>query len=259
MGLCYDCGFRALTLALALRLPGDYLPLEGPGVTDQQESVAGLSGHSLLTAFPLKCGSRMRRPMERGGGRESVADLLRHSLTAKGGNEGCWSGCLGRSTAENQTDRRASTAFLIGLDIGTAAGTGRHRPGSPASAQRKGHLPAAPREIGLLRHYGADSFPHFARPGSVSTLWMGVRGGHGGQDGQRWTAPILVCGQSNDFHFLGLDDELGGVLCLKLGIQAHTVPFDGLLGEIEFGSDFFVGEAFGHEGEDVALPVCEFG
>ena len=28
MGLCYDCGFRALTVALALRLPGDYsLPL----------------------------------------------------------------------------------------------------------------------------------------------------------------------------------------------------------------------------------------
>ena len=55
--------------------------------------------------------------MERGGGRESVADLLRHSLIAKGGNEGCWSGCLGRSAAENQTDRRTSTAFYIGLDI----------------------------------------------------------------------------------------------------------------------------------------------
>ena len=66
--------------------------------------------------------------MERGGGRESVADLLRHSLTAKGGNEGCWSGCLGRSTAETQTDRRASTAFFIDPDIGTAAGTGYHRP-----------------------------------------------------------------------------------------------------------------------------------
>ena len=129
-----ESGIRALTVALALRLPGDYLPLEGPGVTDQQESVAGLSGHSLLTAFPLKCGSQRRGPMERGGGRESVADLLRHSLTAKGGNGGCWSGCLGRSTAENQTDRRASTAFLIDLGIGTAAGTGHHRPGSSASA-----------------------------------------------------------------------------------------------------------------------------
>ena len=71
-----ESGIRALTLALALRLPGDYLPLEGPGVTDQQESVAGLSGHSLLTAFPLKCGSLGRRPMERGGVRKSVAYLL---------------------------------------------------------------------------------------------------------------------------------------------------------------------------------------
>ena len=60
-----ESGIRALTVALALRLPGDYLPLEGPGVTDQQESVAGLSGHSLLTAYPLKCGSRRRGPMER--------------------------------------------------------------------------------------------------------------------------------------------------------------------------------------------------
>ena len=66
--------------------------------------------------------------MERWGGRESVADLLRHSLTAKGGNEGCWSGCLGRSTAENQTDRRASTTFLIDPGIGTDAGTSCHRP-----------------------------------------------------------------------------------------------------------------------------------
>ena len=129
-----ESGIRALTLALAQRLPGDYLPLEGLGVTDQQESVAGLPGHSLLTAFPYKCAGTWRRPMERGGVRESVADLLRHSLTAKGGNEGCWSGCLGRSTAENQTDRRASTAFFIDPGIGTAAGTGYHRPGSSASA-----------------------------------------------------------------------------------------------------------------------------
>ena len=63
-------------MALALGLPGDYAPLEGPGVTDLQESVAGLSGHSLLTAFPLKCGSWRRWPMERGGVRKSVADLF---------------------------------------------------------------------------------------------------------------------------------------------------------------------------------------
>lgn len=118
MGLCYDCGFRALTVALALRLPGDHAPLEGPGVTDQQESVAGLSGHRLLTAFPYKCGRLMRWPCVRWGVRESVADLLRHSLPAKGGIEGCWSGCLCCSNAEAQTDRRASTASFI--DLGTA-------------------------------------------------------------------------------------------------------------------------------------------
>ena len=68
-------GFGAPTLALALRLPGDYGPW-GRWGTNQQESVAGLSGHSLLTAFPLKCGSLGRRPMERGGVRKSVAYLL---------------------------------------------------------------------------------------------------------------------------------------------------------------------------------------
>ena len=134
MGLCYGGGFWATTLALVLPLPGDYFPLEGPGVIGQQESVGGKAGHSLLTAFPYKCGSRRRRPMVREGVRESLADLLRQSLTAKGGNEGCWSGCYGRSAAENITDRRASTAFYIGPGTGTAAGTGHHRPESATSA-----------------------------------------------------------------------------------------------------------------------------
>ena len=89
MGLCYDCGFGALTVAPVLRLPGDYFPLEGPGVIGQQESVGGEAGHSLLTAFPYKCGSRRRRPIVREGVRESLADLLRQSLPAKGGNRGC--------------------------------------------------------------------------------------------------------------------------------------------------------------------------
>ena len=71
-----ESGIRGMTVAPALRLPGDYLPLGGPGGMDQQESVAGLSGHSLLTAFPYKCGSLVRRPMEREGVRKSVADLL---------------------------------------------------------------------------------------------------------------------------------------------------------------------------------------
>ena len=127
MGLCYGGGFWALTLALVLPLPGDYSPL-GVGGINQQESVAGPAGHSLLTAFPYKCGCLVRWPSVRGGVRESLADLLRQSLPAKGGNGGCWSGCLGRSAAENQTDRRASTASFIGSGIGPAAGTGYHRP-----------------------------------------------------------------------------------------------------------------------------------
>ena len=45
-------GFGAPTLALALRLPGDYGPWGRWGI-NQQESVAGLSGHSLLTLFPF--------------------------------------------------------------------------------------------------------------------------------------------------------------------------------------------------------------
>ena len=121
-------GFWAATLALVLPLPGDYFPLEGPGVIGQQESVGGEAGHSLLTAFPYKCGSRRRGPFVLEGVRESLADLLRQSLTAKGGNRGCWSGCYGRSAAENITDRRASTAFYMDGGISTVVGTGLHRP-----------------------------------------------------------------------------------------------------------------------------------
>ena len=40
---------------------------------NQQESVGGEAGHSLLTAFPYKCGSRRRRHIVRGGVREFVA------------------------------------------------------------------------------------------------------------------------------------------------------------------------------------------
>ena len=130
MGLCYDGGFRAPTLALALQTPGRLsLPLGSRRGLNPQESVGGEAGHSLLTSSPYKCGCLVRRPSVRGGVRESLADLLRQSLPAKGGNRGCWSGCFVRSAAENQTDRRASTASLIDLGTGTATGTGHHRPG----------------------------------------------------------------------------------------------------------------------------------
>ena len=57
-------------LALALRLPGDYGPW-GLWGTNQQESVAGLSGHSLLTAFPLLGG---RERSDRAGINQPKAD-----------------------------------------------------------------------------------------------------------------------------------------------------------------------------------------
>lgn len=45
---------RGTTLALALRLPGDYLPLEGSGVTDQQ---VPLSLSTPASALPLEQGT----------------------------------------------------------------------------------------------------------------------------------------------------------------------------------------------------------
>ena len=52
MGLCYVRGFGALTVALAGGLPGDYGPWGLWGM-NQQESVAGPAGHSLLTLLPF--------------------------------------------------------------------------------------------------------------------------------------------------------------------------------------------------------------
>ena len=77
-----------------------------------------------MTAFPLKCGSLAARANGAEGVRESVAGLSGHSLTAKGGNRGCWSGCLGGGSAGDQTDRRASTFSLIDLGIGKTVGLG---------------------------------------------------------------------------------------------------------------------------------------
>ena len=127
------------------------------------------------------CGSRRRGAIVRGGGRESVADLLRHSLTAKGGNEGCWSGCLGRSTAENQTDRRASTASFIDPGTGTAAGTGHHRPGSSASAQNIHPVLIAPPYIGLGQMVTGDCCRFF------SHFLQGVHSVDGWTEWTRWT------------------------------------------------------------------------
>lgn len=121
--------------------------------------------------------------MEREGGRETVADLFGHSLTAKGGNGGCWSGGLGRSAAENQTDRPASTAFHIGLGISTAAGTGCHRPGSSASAQNIHPVLIAPPYIGLGQWVTGDRYRFFSRF---------LRGVHSVDGWTEWTGWTVV-------------------------------------------------------------------
>ena len=92
------------------------------------------AGLLAVTAFPLMCGGFAAKANGAESVRKSVPGLSGYSLAAKGGNECCWSGCLWRSAAETQTDRRASTAFLIGSYMGTAAGIADHRPGSSASA-----------------------------------------------------------------------------------------------------------------------------
>ena len=95
MGLCYDCGFWALTVAPALPLPGDYaLPLGSRRGINQHGELAVAEGPlrgEQPTAdrdrFPFICGE---------GVREFVAGLSGHNLTAKGGNRGCRSGRLCR-------------------------------------------------------------------------------------------------------------------------------------------------------------------
>ena len=95
----------------------------GPGVISPGGgglNQMGVCGRLCRTLSPIPfslymCGGLGRGPCVRRGVRESVTDLFRHSLPAKGGIEGCWSGCLCCSSVDAQTDRRASTAFLIDL------------------------------------------------------------------------------------------------------------------------------------------------
>lgn len=103
---------RGTTVALALRFPGDFLPW-GPGGDNRVQICDGLAPTQSCTPLSLyKCGSLAARANGAEGVRETVAGLSGHSLTAKGGNRGCWSGCLGGGSAGDQTDRRAITAFL---------------------------------------------------------------------------------------------------------------------------------------------------
>lgn len=116
-----------------------------------------------VTAFLLKCGSLAARANGAEGVRETVAGLSGHSLTAKGGNRGCWSGCLGGGSDGDQTDRRASTFSLINAGIGRTLDRGTIGPYIP---------------IGL--HPFTDAYSH------LSTLSTSGRSGHGGHGGQRF-------------------------------------------------------------------------
>ena len=93
----------------------------GFGGINQMQVCDGLApAQSCIPLFLYKCVSLAARANGAEGVRESAPDLLRCSLTAKGGNRGCWSGCLGEDSAGDQTDRRASAAFLL-----TSAPVGR--------------------------------------------------------------------------------------------------------------------------------------
>lgn len=88
-------GFGALTVALVVRLPGDYSPPCGRpgGHKPAQRAEQPTAGRD---RFSFNCGESVS---------ESVTDLLRHSLAAKSGIDGCLSGRLVRP-------RRASTALI---------------------------------------------------------------------------------------------------------------------------------------------------
>ena len=122
---------------------------------------------SCTPLFLYKCAGICARANGAEGVRESVAGLSGHSLTAKGGNRGCWSGCLGGGSAGDQTDRRASTFFLINACIGRTLDQGTIGPYIP-----------------IGQHPFPDAYTH------LSTLSTGGRSGHGGQ---WWTAVDGIC------------------------------------------------------------------
>ena len=121
---------------------------------------------SLWPACPVTVSQR-RVAIEVAGLAVWAEALPENSLTAKGGNRGCWSGCLGGGSAGDQTDRRASTFSLIYVGIGRTLDQGTIGPYIP---------------IGL--HPFPDAYTH------LSTLSTGGRSGHGGQ---WWTAVGRIC------------------------------------------------------------------
>ena len=103
-----ESGIRGTTLALALRLPGDYLPLRGLRGINQHGELAVVEQAQRAEQPTADCD---RFSFNRGEGvRKSVADLFWHSLAAKGGNEGRWS-----DVAQQSADERVPLSYLPDL------------------------------------------------------------------------------------------------------------------------------------------------
>ena len=122
-------GFGALTVAPALRLPGDYGPWGRWGI-DQQESVAGLSGHSLLTAFPLLGGEGGSEATGRG----QTSRRLTASLHCPSNTDSVQSCCC-----PSHTDRRSRGAERPQVsDQSALARREESRSGAAISGVRRG-------------------------------------------------------------------------------------------------------------------------
>ena len=149
MGLCYDCGFGALTVALALRLPGDCLPPRGPGGTDQHSELAvveQVKRAEQLTAdrdrFSLKvrwvrvCGSSLaaRGPMERRASAslwQACPDtVLQRRVAIEVAGLAVWGGAQRRTKlTDEQVPLPLSTlASALPPEQGTIGPDHRHRP-----------------------------------------------------------------------------------------------------------------------------------
>ena len=134
---------------------------------------------------------------------------------------------------------RCQGSLAVHFSTDARAARGRDRPAAPDPPVRTAHGPPSSVAAG-----GTGPGPDC--PGNGMGRLQGAMAFSG-------------CRVSDDTKFLRLDDEFRGVLGLKLGGQAHTVPFDSLFSEIEFRGYFLVRETFGHESENVTFTVGEFG
>ncbi|MBO6248662.1 MAG: hypothetical protein J6N54_07625 [Bacteroidales bacterium] len=132
-----ESGIRGTTPALALTLPGDYLPW---GRGDERVQVCGglAPAQSCTPLFPYKCGSRRRGPMERGGGRESVAvdavaatdTVSQRRVAIEVAGLAVWGGAQRRTklTDEQVPLPLSALASALPLEQGTIGSDHRHRP-----------------------------------------------------------------------------------------------------------------------------------